>query len=152
MTWTFDASWDPLAWLLNGHHLHIIDEETRTDPEALCAYLSDARIDYFDTTPSYLEQLVTAGLLDEGHHRQTVLTVGAEALGSTLHHRLAAAGIPAVLNFYGPTESTVNSTVWRVTDGERPLIGRPVAGLTAHVLDDRSSPRCRLVLARPFRY
>lgn len=138
--WTFDASWDPLAWLLNGHHLHIIDEETRTDPEALCAYLSDARIDYFDTTPSYLEQLVTAGLLDEGHHRQTVLTVGAEALGSTLHHRLAAAGIPAVLNFYGPTESTVNSTVWRVTDGERPLIGRPVAGLTAHVLDDRLRP------------
>ena len=139
-SWTFDASWDPLVWLLNGHHLHVIDEDTRTDPEALCAYLDRSRIDYFDTTPSYLGQLVNAGLLDQDHHRPTVLTVGAEALDSALYQKIASTGITAVFNFYGPTESTVNSTVWRVTGGQRPLIGRPVSGLTAYVLDDQLRP------------
>ncbi|GAA3755480.1 amino acid adenylation domain-containing protein [Salinactinospora qingdaonensis] len=133
--WTFDASWDPLVWLLHGQRLHIIDEQTRTDPEALCRYLDEHRIDYLDTTPSYLSQLITAGLLAEERHRLTVLTVGAEALDETLLRRLAAAGTGSVYNFYGPTENTVNSTVWRVDSADHPLIGRPMPGTRAYVLD-----------------
>ncbi|MDO5498451.1 MAG: amino acid adenylation domain-containing protein [Propionibacteriaceae bacterium] len=138
--WTFDASWDPLVWLLSGHHLHVVDEFTRTDAEALCGYVAEHRIDYLDTTPSYLNQLVAAGLLDEGRRPLTVLTVGAEALDDGLAERLAAAGLEAVYNFYGPTENTVNSTVWRVQPGCRPLIGRPVPGTRVLVLDEWLRP------------
>ncbi|MDE3722561.1 amino acid adenylation domain-containing protein [Nocardiopsis sp. N85] len=134
-SWTFDASWDPFVWLLDGHHLHVIDERTRTDAEALTAHLDEHRVDYLDVTPSYLARLVAVGLLDEGRHPLTVLTVGAEALDDALAERLASAGVRAVHNFYGPTENTVNSTVWRVRAGTRPLIGRPVAGTRALVLD-----------------
>ncbi|WP_017585751.1 non-ribosomal peptide synthetase [Nocardiopsis ganjiahuensis] len=133
--WTFDASWDPFVWLLDGHHLHVVDEDTRVDAEALCAYLNRHRVDYLDTTPSYLNQLVAVGLLDREHHPVSVLSVGAEALDTALYERLASAGVRAVHNFYGPTENTVNSTVWRVREGERPRIGRPVAGTRARVLD-----------------
>lgn len=133
--WTFDASWDPFFWLLDGHHLHVVDEDTRVDAEALCAYLDRHRVDYLDTTPSYLNQLVAVGLLDGGRHPMSVLSVGAEALDTVLYERLASAGVRAVHNFYGPTENTVNSTVWRVREGERPRIGRPVAGTRARVLD-----------------
>ncbi|WP_017609487.1 non-ribosomal peptide synthetase [Nocardiopsis xinjiangensis] len=152
--WTFDASWDPLVWLLNGHHLHVIDEHTRTDAEALCDHLDRERVDYLDTTPSYLAQLVNAGLADEGRHRLTVLTVGAEALDEGLAERLSSAGVRAVHNFYGPTENTVNSTVWQVRPGTSPLIGRPVAGTRALVLDPWMRPvpvgvRGELYLAGP---
>ncbi|TQN27790.1 non-ribosomal peptide synthase protein (TIGR01720 family)/amino acid adenylation domain-containing protein [Haloactinospora alba] len=132
--WTFDASWDPLVWLLNGHHLHVIDEDTRTDVEALNRYLHDNRVDYLDTTPSYLAQLVSAGLLEDDHHPLAVLTVGAEPLDDALMERLNA-GNAAVYNLYGPTENTVNSTVWRVRPAHRPLIGHPLPGTGAYVLD-----------------
>ena len=38
-------------------------------------------------------------------------------------------------NFYGPTECTVDTVVGRVRDSDRPVIGRPVDGTTAYVLD-----------------
>ncbi|MFE1781431.1 amino acid adenylation domain-containing protein [Streptomyces sp. NPDC059506] len=132
--WTFDASWDPLVWLLDGHHLHVIDERTRLDAEELCRYLHDHRVDYFDTTPSYLTQLVAAGLLGEGRHRQRVITVGAEPLDGALAARLRDAGVRSH-NFYGPTENTVNSLCWTVRESDRPLVGRPVPGVRARVLD-----------------
>lgn len=138
--WTFDASWDPFVWLLNGHHLHVIDEYTRTDAETLCDHLDRHGVDYLDTTPSYLNQLVAAGLLDEERHTLTVLTAGAEALEERLADRLSSAGVRAVHNFYGPTENTVNSTVWQVLPGTAPLIGRPVAGTRALVLDPWMRP------------
>lgn len=152
--WTFDASWDPFVWLLNGHHLHVIDEHTRIDAEALCDHLDQNRVDYLDTTPSYLAQLVTAGLLDQGRHQLTVLTAGAEALEEEMAERLSSAGVRAVHNFYGPTENTVNSTVWRVRSGRPPLIGRPVAGTRALALDPWLRPvppgvRGELYLAGP---
>ncbi|WP_285761097.1 non-ribosomal peptide synthetase [Nocardiopsis ansamitocini] len=138
--WSFDASWDPLVWLLHGQHLHVIDEDTRLDAEALCRYLDGHRIDYFDTTPSYLAQLVAAGLLAEGAHRPTVLTVGAEALDDALLDALHAGGVATGYNFYGPTENTVNSVYWPIRAGVRPLIGRPMPGVDVHVLDDRLRP------------
>ncbi|MCP9986091.1 amino acid adenylation domain-containing protein [Streptomyces sudanensis] len=137
---SFDASWDPLVWLLNGHHLHVVDERTRLDAEELCRALHEWRIDYFDATPSYLTQLVAAGLLDEDRHRPQVVTVGAEALDEALLARLRAAGVTAGYNFYGPTENTVNSVYWPIRDGEKPLIGRPMPGVRAHVLDASLRP------------
>ncbi|WP_331453444.1 amino acid adenylation domain-containing protein [Streptomyces sp. SS162] len=137
---SFDASWDPLVWLLHGHHLHVVDERTRLDAEELCRALYDWRVDYFDATPSYLAQLVAAGLLDEGAHRPEVITVGAEALDEALLARLRDAGVATGYNFYGPTENTVNSLYWPIRAGERPLIGRPVPGVRAHVLDASLRP------------
>ncbi|CAL9567112.1 amino acid adenylation domain-containing protein [Streptomyces sp. enrichment culture] len=132
---SFDASWDPLVWLIHGHHLHLVDERTRLDAEELCRALHDWRVDYFDATPSYLTQLVAAGLLDEGGHRPQVVTVGAEALDEALLARLREAGVATGYNFYGPTENTVNSVYWPIREGGRPLIGRPMPGVRAHVLD-----------------
>ncbi|GAA2931358.1 amino acid adenylation domain-containing protein [Streptomyces enissocaesilis] len=137
--WSFDASWDPLVWLLHGHHLHVIDERTRLDAEELCRYLDSRRIDYFDATPSYLTQLVAAGLLDTGRHRPQVITVGAEALDEALLARMRATGVRGY-NFYGPTENTVNSVYWPIREGERPLIGRPMPGVRTHVLDSSLRP------------
>ena len=134
-SWSFDASWDPLVWLLCGHHLHVIDEDTRMDAEALRRYLHEHRVDYFDTTPSYLAQLVEAGLLADAAHRPRVLTVGAEALDGALLAALNRGGVRSAYNFYGPTENTVNSVYWPIRKGERPLIGRPMPGVRAHVLD-----------------
>ncbi|MBZ6258699.1 amino acid adenylation domain-containing protein [Streptomyces olivaceus] len=141
---SFDASWDPLLWMLGGHHLHIADDTTRRDPEALVAFLRAERIDVVETTPSFLGQLLAAGLTAETPtadgadgapvHRPTVIALGGEPVGDELWQRLSSQPGLLAYNFYGPTETTVDAVTTRVR-GTDPVIGRPVRGARAYVLD-----------------
>ncbi|MEV4314210.1 non-ribosomal peptide synthase/polyketide synthase [Actinocrispum sp. NPDC049592] len=130
---SFDTSLEGLVLLADGHELHLIDDETRLDPEALVSYVARHRIDFMDLTPSFLQQLIPAGLLD--HAR--ILMLGGEALSGSLWRQLESV---AAYNFYGPTECTVDALSGEVA-GERPLIGRPLRNLHAYVLDERLRPQ-----------
>ncbi|KIF78804.1 peptide synthetase [Streptomyces sp. 150FB] len=136
---SFDASWDPVLWMVAGHELHIVGDDTRRDPEALVEYLVDWRIDAIETTPTYLRQMLAAGLLDSPAHRPRVIALGGEAVDDALWHELAAHPDLLVFNFYGPTEATVDAVTTRVT-GSAPSIGRPVSGAHAYVLDPALHP------------
>ena len=63
--------------------------------------------------------------------------------GDTLHGR-PPGGLPfSVINSYGPTENTVDSTWTTVApspEGTRPSIGRPITNVSAYVLDDAGMP------------
>lgn len=67
--------------------------------------------------------------------RLGALLVGGEPLSSDLADELAVLVPGPVLNCYGPTETTVWSTMWRVRDGARVSIGRPLPGESCHVVD-----------------
>ncbi|WP_436498500.1 non-ribosomal peptide synthase/polyketide synthase [Actinokineospora sp. HUAS TT18] len=134
---SFDTSWEGPVLMADGHELHLLPDEIRLDPEALVDYVVRRRVDFLDLTPSYLRQLLPAGLLT-GPHRPSVLMLGGEALPEDLWRDLAAADT-AAYNFYGPTEVTVDALSAPVT-GERPVIGRPLRNLRAHILDDDLRP------------
>ncbi|GAA1933563.1 non-ribosomal peptide synthetase [Nocardioides hwasunensis] len=131
---TFDASWDPVLWLLAGHELHLVGDDTRVDPEALVALVTERGIDVLETTPSYVAELLRLGLPD-----LAVTALGGEAVGDDLWRDLTARPGRAV-NLYGPTESTVDAVVADLSATEHPVIGSPVAGTRALVLDDRLAP------------
>jgi amino acid adenylation domain-containing protein/non-ribosomal peptide synthase protein (TIGR01720 family) len=135
---SFDASWVPLLWMLAGHELHVLDRPTRLDPRATVAALAAGRVDVLDETPSYLRVLVLAGLLD-GPARPRVVVTGGEAADPELCAALTAAGV-VVHNAYGTTESTVDSLVHRVDPAGPVVLGRPVAGTRAEVLDAELRP------------
>ncbi|MFJ8752450.1 amino acid adenylation domain-containing protein [Streptomyces sp. NPDC102441] len=136
---SFDASWDPVLWMVGGHELHIVDEEVRRDPQALVDFLVGQRIDVVETTPTYLRQMLTAGLLAGPGHRPTVIALGGEAVDDALWDELADRPGLLVFNYYGPTETTVDAVTARITAGP-PVIGRPVAGAGAYVLDPSLHP------------
>ncbi|MGW5860731.1 amino acid adenylation domain-containing protein [Streptomyces sp. NPDC055239] len=136
---SFDASWDPVLWMVAGHELHIVDDDIRRDPEALVDFLVEQRIDAIETTPTYLRQMLTAGLLDSPRHRPLVIALGGEAVDEALWNELAAQSGLLVFNYYGPTETTVDAVTTRIT-GATPVIGRPVAGAGAYVLDPSLHP------------
>ncbi|MEV0895343.1 non-ribosomal peptide synthase/polyketide synthase [Actinoplanes sp. NPDC049802] len=127
----FDASWDPILWMLAGHELHVLDDYA--DPDVFLAHLRDHRIDGIDFTPAYLEQLVDRGLLTGPGHVPSVVSVGGEAVPPGLWRTLLGAGVRA-LNLYGPTEYTVDAYQW-TADGET-----PIAGTTVRVLDAALRP------------
>ncbi|MET4921372.1 amino acid adenylation domain-containing protein [Streptomyces sp. PSRA5] len=136
---SFDASWDPVLWMVAGHELHIVDDDTRRDPQALVEFLVERRIDAIETTPTYMRQMMTAGLLSAPAHRPRVIALGGEAVDDALWNELAAHRDLVVFNFYGPTETTVNAVTSRIAGGT-PVIGRPVAGARAYVLDTALHP------------
>ncbi|WP_253843023.1 condensation domain-containing protein, partial [Mycobacterium colombiense] len=40
-SFAFDAAWQPLVGLLDGHRVHVVDEQTQTDAEALVALIAE---------------------------------------------------------------------------------------------------------------
>ncbi|MFJ7071664.1 amino acid adenylation domain-containing protein [Streptomyces sp. NPDC098781] len=136
----FDASWQPQLWLLDGHCVHIVSEETRRDPELLAAAVVQHRFDFLEVTPSLFAQMADSGLLSGDDCPLAVVGVGGEAVPVAQWRRLAGLRDTEAFNLYGPTESTVDALVARVRDSERPLVGRPVAGTRAHVLDGLLQP------------
>ncbi|CAM5649102.1 Tyrocidine synthase 3 [Streptomyces avidinii] len=138
-SFSFDSSWEQLLWLIAGHELHVLDEFGRRDAEAVVAYVRARRIDTLDVTPSYARQLLDAGLL-AGEHRPPLFLLGGEAVPAALWQELAALTDVEVVNYYGPTEFTVDALVARVGDCPSPVVGRPLDNTRAHVLDGRLGP------------
>ncbi|MEU3274376.1 amino acid adenylation domain-containing protein [Saccharomonospora sp. NPDC006951] len=137
-SFAFDASWQPLLWLYGGHAVHVLDEDLRRDPGAMARELRSARIDFIEVAPSVFAALMDSGLMRDGSAPPLLtIAVGGEAIPEPQWRRMRELrGVEAV-NLYGPTEATVDSTIAPVAESERPLIGKPVRGALAYVLDQR---------------
>lgn len=129
---SFDASWQPMIGLLDGHALHLFDAEEMRDADRLVQGIVAHRVDMIDTTPSMFAQLCTAGLFEHG---LSVLALGGEPIDSALWQRLRALPAAQVYNCYGPTEMTVEAVVAPVTEYPAPTIGTVNAGTFGYVLD-----------------
>ncbi|MFI1993516.1 amino acid adenylation domain-containing protein [Actinoplanes sp. NPDC020271] len=135
----FDTSWEGILWLIAGHELHLLDDETRRDPALFVDYVRRHRIDFLDVTPSLAGPLADAGLL-EGEHRPAMVALGGEAADPRIWQALRDADGVTGVNLYGPTECTVDTLMAWVADSTEPLIGRPIANTRAYVLDSWLRP------------
>jgi mycobactin peptide synthetase MbtF len=140
-SFAFDAAWQPLIGLLDGHGVHLVDEPTQTDAEALVAAIAEHGVDMIDTTPSMFAQLAACGLLTTVP--LAVLALGGEAVGSSawalIRAECAATGMTAY-NCYGPTETTVEAVVAVIAEYDEPSIGRPTRHTRGYVLDSALRP------------
>jgi mycobactin peptide synthetase MbtF len=140
-SFTFDAAWQPLAALLDGHTVHIIDDAVQRDAEALVQTIARYGIDMIDTTPSMFAQLHAVGLLTTVP--LGVLALGGEAVGipawELIRDECARTGMTAY-NCYGPTETTVEAVVAAIADHDEPTIGGPTGPTRAYVLDSWLRP------------
>ncbi|WP_445168175.1 amino acid adenylation domain-containing protein [Mycolicibacterium sp. Dal123E01] len=140
-SFAFDAAWQPLAGLLFGHSVHLIDEIDRRDAEALVDIIDRHGIDMLDVTPSMFTNLRRAGLLDRG--LLCVLALGGEAVGAvdwTDIRKACTQTLLAAHNCYGPTETTVEAVVAAIADHDSPVIGYPTRSTSAVVLDSWLQP------------
>jgi mycobactin peptide synthetase MbtF len=140
-SFTFDAAWQPLAALLDGHTVHIVGDEAQRDAEALVSIIGAHGLDMIDTTPSMFAQLKDFGLLTEVP--LAVLALGGEAVGISAWRQISAecarTGM-AAYNCYGPTETTVEAVVAAIDQHAGPSIGHPTAPTVVHILDSWLRP------------
>ncbi|MCL4532020.1 MAG: amino acid adenylation domain-containing protein, partial [Actinobacteria bacterium] len=95
----------------------------------------DADVSLINTVPSAMAELVRLRALPRSAR---VVNLAGEAPKNTLAQALYGQdGVAKVYNLYGPTESTVYSTVAVVEKGStgNPPIGRPISNSRAYVLD-----------------
>jgi len=111
----------------------ILAESVLALPELPAAH----EVTLLNTVPSAMAALLDLLDRDGLPPRLAAVTLAGEPLRRSLAERLLGAGVPRLLNLYGPTEDTTYSTGWLMEAEEtaEPPIGRPLAGSRAYVLD-----------------
>ncbi|MFE7110140.1 amino acid adenylation domain-containing protein [Streptomyces sp. NPDC057575] len=135
VSFAFDMSWEELLWLADGHEVHICDEELRRDAPRLVEYCGEHAIDVINVTPTYAQQLVAEGLLDDPERRPALVLLGGEAVTPTLWQRLAGTEGTAGYNLYGPTEYTINTLGVGTFECQDPVVGVAIDNTEVYVLD-----------------
>ncbi len=138
VSFAFDMSWEEFFWLLDGHEVHVIDEQRRLDVGDLVAHYRRVGIDVVNVTPSYCRELIRAGLLDAdatGAHPPALVLLGGEAVPPDLWTLLRDHPTANGYDLYGPTEFTINALGVDLATSDTPCLGRPILRARAHVLD-----------------
>jgi amino acid adenylation domain-containing protein/non-ribosomal peptide synthase protein (TIGR01720 family) len=139
VSFSFDMSWEELLWLVEGHEVHVCDEELRRDAQRLVAYCEKHRIDVINVTPTYARALIDEGLLT-GEHRPALVLLGGEAVSDSVWADLRDAGGVTGYNLYGPTEYTINTLGGGTEDSATATVGRTILNTRAYVLDTALRP------------
>jgi amino acid adenylation domain-containing protein len=100
---------------------------------ALAALPRGRRVHAAPMTPTAAAELLREGQIPAGTR---ILLLGGEAVPPPLVGALAEAGVPRIVNLWGPTEDTTYST-WAVLEpgNDRVGVGRPIPGGRVYVLD-----------------
>ncbi|MGX1175969.1 amino acid adenylation domain-containing protein/non-ribosomal peptide synthase protein (TIGR01720 family) [Pseudomonas sp. R151218B TE3479] len=124
--------------LLSGACVVLVDKQSAHDPEALLKTIDRQQVSVVQATPSTWRMLLdhpASGLL-----AGRKCLCGGEALAEDLAERLLdVAG--EVWNLYGPTETTIWSAAYRLTQEHRvPYLGRPIANTSLYIVGDHFAP------------
>ena len=124
--------------LLAGGRLVVAPREATADGRLLMQLMARTGATIMQATPTTWRLLLESGW--KGDPNLKVL-VGGEALSADLAHQLATRSA-SVWNMYGPTETTIWSSVYRVEGNDEKLvpIGKPIANTAFYILDNDRQP------------
>ena len=123
--------------LLVGARVVIVPRDITTHGRRFAALIESGGATIMQATPTTWRALLDAGW--RGSARLHILC-GGEALPQDLARQLLRAG-RRLTNLYGPTETTIWSTLHDVTDADTPIpLGRPIANTQIFILDDARRP------------
>jgi amino acid adenylation domain-containing protein len=133
-TLSFDiAEAELLLPLIAGACVHIATSEECNDPRRLLRVVESSRATILQATPGRWRMLLDAGW--EGNPGIKLFCTG-EPLRQSLAADLATRG--QLWNLYGPTETTIWSSVCRITTASDPItIGWPIANTRFYILDEQ---------------
>lgn len=131
---TFDGSVEEI-WMAfsSGAALVIGPPELAQLGEETAAYMREKEVTFFSTVPTFL------AMIQRGVPTLRMVVVSGEACPPVLIKQWVRPGL-RMLNVYGPTETTVNTTAWECVPDVPVTIGRPLAGYTTWILDEKMQP------------
>lgn len=122
-----------------GATVIIADGATARDPRKLRQRLEQGDVTVMQATPATWRLLLDAGWQGR-RDRPLRMLCGGEGMPPALADRLLATG-GELWNMYGPTETTIWSSIERIDPGyDRITIGRPIDDTQMYVLDEALRP------------
>jgi amino acid adenylation domain-containing protein len=123
--------------LVIGAELVLSDTESTKDGRLLLDLIRSEKISIMQATPSTWRMILDAGW---DMPLNIKILCGGEALSKDLAHSLLAK-CSSLWNMYGPTETTIWSTIKQITNYDSPIsIGRPIANTQVYILDQYLQP------------
>jgi amino acid adenylation domain-containing protein len=122
--------------LISGGQLILATHETAADGTKLADLIDTSEATVMQGTPTTWRLLIESGWAGKEDLR---ILCGGETLSRSLADELSARAAE-VWNFYGPTETTIWSTAWKVIPDAPIAIGRPLANTQLYILDKQLQP------------
>jgi amino acid adenylation domain-containing protein len=138
-TLSFDiAALEIFLPLISGARVVIAGSEDVVDPERLKELIEESQATFVQATPTTWRMLVNAGW--QGRPGLKIVS-GGEPLPPELAQELILRA-DSVWNVYGPTETTIWSSIQAISQAEYGTIpiGRPVANTTIFIVDKHGNP------------
>ncbi len=122
--------------LVLGHHVIVASENEQHDYQALLNLINREKISILQVTPSRLKLILTDDILAQNLNNINYLLVGGETFPPTLLEQVKQyIGKARVFNMYGPTETTIWSTVKELTNTQHLNIGKPIQNTQILILN-----------------
>ncbi len=123
--------------LTTGARLELVSRETATDGRQLMAALETSGVTVMQATPITWRMLIDAGW--QGNNQLKILC-GGEALPLDLAKQILVR-CGSLWNMYGPTETTIWSTLRQVLPEDTEIsIGKPIGNTKCYILDSHLQP------------
>ncbi|MEA2176285.1 MAG: hypothetical protein QOD00_3877, partial [Blastocatellia bacterium] len=142
--YTFDVSvWEFFWPLLNGAQLVVARPGGHQDSAYLVRLIIERQITVLHFVPSMLQAMLEEPAFEKCDSLREVICSG-EALPYNLQERVfERLKTTSLRNLYGPTEAAVDVTHWtceRASQERGVPIGRPIANIHIHILDEHLEP------------
>ncbi|BFM45582.1 hypothetical protein CFS9_42230 [Flavobacterium sp. CFS9] len=138
-TYSFDISiLEFFAPLISGATLYVASQDLLSDPTLIIRKLEELKPTIIQATPSFYQMLFNANWQGD---KQLKILCGGDLLSESLAQKLISHS-SALWNMYGPTETTIWSSVKKI---ERPSeasnIGKPINNTQFYILDEFLDPK-----------
>jgi amino acid adenylation domain-containing protein len=138
---SFDISVLELLWTLTRGFTVIVQAEedklASSGPYSVAEQIERFGVTHLQCTPTFARMLIRSPRNVNSMKSLQKLLVGGEALPVALANQLADHLPAEIHNMYGPTETTIWSTSYRLAEHARSIpIGKPLANTRVYVLDE----------------
>lgn len=125
--------------LYKGLTVVLANEDEQRNPRLMAKLIHDNAVDMVQMTPSRMQVLLNHDKELSCLKNVKEIMIGGEAFPLGLLKTLQAKTNAKIYNMYGPTETTIWSTVSDLTQKDRIDIGRPIKNTEVYIVDESLS-------------
>ncbi|MFC2140930.1 AMP-binding protein, partial [Acidobacteriota bacterium] len=127
-----------------GAKLFLVETPIKRDPKELWEFIYRNKIDILNIVPAFMKAILAEITREKFYFKY--LLVGGDVFDRELYRLLQETfSAEEIINIYGPTETTINATMYRCSPGEEELaesipIGKPLMNYQVYILGRDLTP------------
>lgn len=114
----------------------LADENEQCNPKAMADLIRNNKIDMLQMTPSNMQLLINYDRELTSLKLVKEIMIGGEPFSLKLLHILQAKTKAKIFNMYGPTETTIWSSISDLTYSDKIDIGKPIEGTEIYIINE----------------